>query len=355
MDPEDLATVLLLAPDLLDNYDMLMLILADCEKCGPPVHFKYQRFAMENYSDDEFKKYFRFTKEHVVELCCLLQLKENYKSGSCLIWSGLEGLCLVLRRLAYPNRLCDLVPMFGRHVTELSVIFNIMLDALFRKHHHKLQQVNQSWVNHDQFAEAIAAKGSALKNVWGFIDGTQGRLCHPNVGQESIFNGHKRIHSLKYQAVIAPNGMLVHFFGPIEGRCHDSAVFYLSGLDHLISNIHNQKGEQLCLYGDTAYAFRTYLVTPFKGVKLSHIQKDFNSTMASLRTCVEWGFGKIVGIFAFLSFHKNQKAYLQPVAKYWIVGALLCNCHTCYYSCQTAKYFDITPPSIEEYLAKSAN
>ena len=224
-----------------------------------------------------------------------------------------------------------------------------MLDELYRLHRDKLDSVNQPWVHHEE-----SAKGSVLTNIWGFIDGTQGRLCHPNVGQESVFNGHKHIHSLKYQAVITPSGMLVHFFGPIEGRRHDSAVYYLSGLDQQIDNIYSSDGKQLCLYGDTAYAFRTYLVTPFKGSKLDGIQKDFNKNMASLRMCVEWGFGKIVGIFAFLAFHKNQKVYLQPVAKYWIVGALLCNCHTCFYGCQTASYFDIAPPSIDEYLAKNA-
>ena len=325
------------------------------DKSEPPVHYNYPRFAIEHYTDDDFKKNFRFTKEHVKELRSLLLLKENYKSGSRLLWTGEEGLCVVLRRLAYPNRLCDLVPMFGRHVTELSVIFNVMLEEIHRKHHDKLESVQQPWVHHEEFAEAIAAKGSILTNVWGFIDGTQGRLCRPHIGQESIFNGHKRIHSLKYQAVITPSGMLIHFFGPIEGRRHDSAVYYLSGLDQQISNISTADGHQLCLYGDTAYAFRTYLVTPFKGAKLSQVQKDFNKNMASLRTCVEWGFGKILRIFAFLAFHKNQKVYLQPVAKYWLVAALLCNCHTCYYGSQTAKYFDISPPSNDEYLSKTAN
>ena len=202
---------------------------------------------MDNFTEEEFKKYFRFSKDHVKELCILLHLKGEYKSSSCLIWSAEEGLCILLHRFAYPNRLCDLVPMFGRHVTELSVIFNLMLSEIHRKHHEKLESVQQPWVNYEQFATAISNKGAVLQNVWGFIDGTQGRLYRPNVGQESVFNGHKRIHSLKYQAVICPNGMIVHFFGPIEGRRHDSAVYYLSGLDDQISNIYSEDGSQLCL------------------------------------------------------------------------------------------------------------
>ena len=52
----------------------------------------------------------------------------------------------------------------------------------------------------------------------------------------------------------------------------------------------------------------------------------------------------------FLDFKKNQKILLQPVGKFYIVGALLTNCHTCLYSCQTSEYFGIDPPSLETYL-----
>ena len=38
--------------------------------------------------------------------------------------SGMEALLIMLRRLTYPNRWCDLVPIFGRAEPELSVIFN---------------------------------------------------------------------------------------------------------------------------------------------------------------------------------------------------------------------------------------
>ena len=37
--------------------------------------------------------------------------------------TGREAL-LILRRLSYPNRWCDLVPLFGRSESELSLIFN---------------------------------------------------------------------------------------------------------------------------------------------------------------------------------------------------------------------------------------
>ena len=349
MNAEDLAAVMLLCPDMLDDDTMLMMVLADADN-NAPIHYKYARFDGTQLSDDEFKLFFRFKKEHIRPLRIMLKLDEKYKSSTNLTWSGDEGLCILLRRLAYPNRLCDLVPMFGRHKTELSVIVNVMLNEIYKKHCHRVRDVRQTWMNHEAYAEAIHMKGAALRNCWGFLDGTQGRVCRPHKGQQSIFNGHKRMHSLKYQSVVSPDGMMSHFFGPMEGRRHDSALYYESGLDEQLQLIYSANGEVMCIYGDSAYALRRYLITPFKGANVTDLQHEFNKNMASVRVSVEWGFAKIIQIFAFLSYFHNQKVFLQPIAKYWIVAAILCNCHTCLYGSQTSKYFDVKPPELDEYL-----
>ena len=349
MEAEDLAAMMLLCPEMLDDDTILMLLVADTET-KEPMHLKYERFNKNSLSDDEFKLMFRFKKEHIGPLREMLQLRQRYKSATNITWTGEEGLCILLRRLAYPNRLCELVSLFGRHQTELSVIINVMLHEIFTKHNNRVRDIKQDWIMHEDFAKAIHSKGAALQNCWGFLDGTQGRMCRPQEGQQSVFNGHKRIHSLKYQALTCPNGLIAHFYGPMEGRRHDSALYYESGLDDELPLIQDANGDQLCIYGDSAYALRRYLITPFKGAKLSQIQHDFNKNMASVRVSVEWAFAKITQIFAFLAYHHNHKVFLQPIAKYWIVSAILCNCHTCLYGSQTGKYFDVMPPDIEEYL-----
>ena len=47
---------------------------------------------------------------------------------------GLEGLCLLLRRLTYHCRYFDLVKMFARPVPELSMISNAVLDWIYDNH-----------------------------------------------------------------------------------------------------------------------------------------------------------------------------------------------------------------------------
>ena len=107
------------------------------------------------------------------------------------------------------------------------------------------------------------------------------------------------------------------------------------------------------VYGDPAYGISRHIKAPFRGAHLTPLQPQFNSDMSKVRASVEWGFGKISQYFAYLDFHKNLKVLLQPVGKYYAVGALLANCHTCLYGSATSSFFELEPPSLEVYLSNN--
>ena len=50
---------------------------------------------------------------------------------------------------------------------------------------------------------------------WWIIDGTIRPICRPSQEQRIMFNGHKRVHSLKFQSVTLPNGLIANLFGPL--------------------------------------------------------------------------------------------------------------------------------------------
>ena len=58
-----------------------------------------------------------------MRLSSALQLPPKYVCRNGTSASGMEALMILLRRLSYPNRWGDLVPLFGRAEPELSVIF----------------------------------------------------------------------------------------------------------------------------------------------------------------------------------------------------------------------------------------
>ena len=63
---------------------------------------------------------------------------------------------------------------------------------------------------------------------------------------------------------------------------------------------------------------------------------------------MEWVFSDIVTYFAFLDFKKNLKIGLSPVGV--SVCALPRNARTCLYGTTTSTYFDVQPPTLDDYF-----
>lgn len=109
-------------------------------------------------------------------------------------------------------------------------------------------------------------------------------------------------------------------------------------------------GTPLCIYGNPVYLLRQHLQTGFKGAHLTPDQQAFNTAMSYVRSTVEWTFGEIVRYWAFLDFKKNLKIYLIAVGKMYLVGTLLRNALTCRYGIEVCDYFELMPPTLNEYF-----
>ena len=109
-------------------------------------------------------------------------------------------------------------------------------------------------------------------------------------------------------------------------------------------------GQSFYLYGDPAYPPSMYLLAPHRGSRQTPEEAEFNKRMSSVRESVEWGFQKILALWAGLDFKKNQKLYLQLVGPAYLVATLLTNCHSCLYGSEISQFFDMIPPSLEAYL-----
>ena len=140
-------------------------------------------------------------------LADVLQIPADLICSQGTIFGGLEGLCILLRRLAYPCRYSDLLQRFGRPVPELSMISNTVRNYIYENHQQRLTNWNQTFLNPaklEEYAQAISYRGAALKNCFGFIDGTVRPICGPKI-----------VDGLKFQSVSLPNGMLANPYGPV--------------------------------------------------------------------------------------------------------------------------------------------
>ena len=130
----------------------------------------------------------------------------------------MEALCILLRRLSYPCRFSDIIPRFGRPVPVLSMVSNQVLDYIYDTHGHRITQWNHQVLSQpllQVYSDTIAAQGSALGNCFGFVEGTVRPICRPAEHQRAVYNGHKRVHALKFQCVALPNGLIGHLYGPV--------------------------------------------------------------------------------------------------------------------------------------------
>ncbi len=143
------------------------------------------------------------------------------------------------------------------------MITNTIVEDLYERYSHMLHDLDQPWLSSENlqiFATTIHNKGAVLDNCWGFVDGTVRPICRPKRNQREVYNGHKRVHALKYQSVVAPNGLIANLYGPVEGRRHDSRMLAMSGLlEKLQQHSYSPTGEVLCLFGDSAYPHRVHL------------------------------------------------------------------------------------------------
>ena len=137
----------------------------------------------------------------------------------------------------------------------------------------------------------------------------------------------------------------------IEGKRHDAGMLRMSGLlESLETHCNTAAGEPLCIYGDPAYPLRRHLQSPYRQGNLTDDEKAFNCSMSSVRVAVEWVFGDITTYFAFLNFKPNLKIALSPVGKIYSVCALFRNALTCLPGSTTSSFFELTPPTIQEYF-----
>ena len=123
---------------------------------------------------------------------------------------------------------------------------------------------------------------------------------------------------------------------------------------NLLQNLENHAfsptGEPMCLYGDPAYPLRLQLQAPFRQRQLTPEMVAYNKSMSSVRVSVEWIFGDIVNYFKFMDFKKNLKVGLSQVGKMYIVAAVLRNALTCLYGNETSQFFEVAPPTLQEYF-----
>lgn len=99
--------------------EFLLLYDANTSKNLDYPNQNYEHFDLEGLDESECLAEFRFRKRDRPVLADAMGLPGSYTCEQGTVCDGIEGLCLLLRRLAYPCRYSDLIHRFGRPVPEI--------------------------------------------------------------------------------------------------------------------------------------------------------------------------------------------------------------------------------------------
>ena len=125
---------------------MFFLLRDGCQESSNKFAFYTQADRLHALTDDQCWANFRFVKQDIARLATQLSLPDVIRVSNGCVCSRVDALCIVLRRFAYPNRLCDPESFFGRPSSTFSLIINETVLQLWRLHCHRLTSLDLPWL-----------------------------------------------------------------------------------------------------------------------------------------------------------------------------------------------------------------
>jgi hypothetical protein len=271
---------------------------------------------------------------------------------------------VLLRRLAFPCRWCDLQIILGGSRTELSDTYNFMLQLIHDRYSHLMSNLLCFRYQFRRFADHLASFGCPFPNLVAIFDGHFVATCRPggdgcknlNLWDHQTFAGKERLHGLKYQACVLPNGMTC-VWGPWRGTEHDATMFYETGVLDSFAHVMEETGELFIGFGDSAYPIHRHMQRILKSSEhtaLTRLDRRYNALMARFRVMIEDVFGEAHKYFATLTHRHNIRLGSQRCGQMFPVAMFFFNLHTLLYGNQAASYYEgesmLLSISIEEYI-----
>jgi hypothetical protein len=320
-------------------------------------------FVPVTFNLDEMKPYwvkenFRYQRHQLERVRNALGIPDDVITPNRDCCPGSLAFMMLLYKLSWPRRLSDLRDVFGGTKQRLGRIVNEVACFLYRRFHAKMGMLDRDRMN-DEYLKTLCsvhyAKNQVMENIWGFIDGTVRPCCRPVRFQKTVYNGHKKVHAIKFQSVVAWDGMIAHMNGPWVGSRHDSGIFEDSGLHALLDTLpYVQFGNArnpVALYADDGYALSQRVFCPYPDGRVDARHQAFNTTMSQSRITVEWSYGRITALWRSLNLKDNHKIFKSPIGVYFMVATLLTNCLTCVEGGnEVTDHSGFRSPSLEEYL-----
>ena len=104
----------------------------------------------------------------------------------------------------------------SHYLGEIQVRLIFTLNFIYQRHHHRLELRNLYSLQPpylQKYADAVARKGAPLYNCFDFVGGTIACICKPVLNERVAYSHDTRVHGIKFQAVVLPNGLIINLEG----------------------------------------------------------------------------------------------------------------------------------------------
>jgi hypothetical protein len=203
--------------------------------------------------------------------------------------------------------------------------------------------------------------------VYGLIDGKLFFTTNLMWCKKALYSGKHHRPGLKFQTIIAPNGLLIHAYGPVSGRAHDANVLRQSGVLAPLRQLydwgvqHNPANYNpavplrgINVYGDSAYPKRSGMFSAYKTIQLSAVpaRAAVQDGLNEARAEMEHFYSNLILNWRGISNPLEMKNGKRPVAHYILSTLFFQNCYVCAEgSSQTSIKFGVSPPVLRAFLA----
>jgi hypothetical protein len=175
--------------------------------------------------DDDFLEKFHFDKAGVLRLCAALAVPVQFKTEHGSSCPGTVAMCFLLFRYKIGTSYRASCAEFGVSYGFLSEATKSIERWLFKQAANKLNTFNPVLCTRERltrYARVITKYGCPVPNVCAVIDGTKFAIAKPGgdvANDIATYSGkHPSQNCLGYQALITPDGLFLHLFGPLEGQ-----------------------------------------------------------------------------------------------------------------------------------------
>ena len=268
--------------------------------------------SLEEYDGEQFRLRFRFRKDSVVDLVKILDRDFQHQSRRDLPLTPMQQVLIALRFYATGIFKRVIGDLFGVSVFAACTVIHKVSRKIAKRKRQFLSLPDDLTDTKRKFHDVAPFPG-----VIGAIDCTHVRIICPNKENAMAFINRKKF-SINVQAVCNSDAFVTNIVARWPGSTHDSRIFENS----MIADKLREGTIDGILVGDSAYACRSYLMTPMLKPK-NPGEVRYNTTHRRTRFVTERCFGLLKRRFPCL--HLGMRTALANTLVIIVTTAILHN------------------------------